>query len=55
MKPFPMQSYKELRRLIDTYNSHVEVLRFTKQEVDGTAGLILVKLLTMCLDGETWK
>jgi hypothetical protein len=55
MKPIPKQSYKELRNLIDTFSRHVEGLRFMEQEVDGTAGLIVVKLLTMCLDGETRK
>ncbi|XP_062535738.1 uncharacterized protein LOC134204943 [Armigeres subalbatus] len=55
MKAIPKQSYKELRSLIDTCSRHVEGLRFMKQEVDGTAGLIVVKLLAMCLDGETRK
>ncbi|XP_065094366.1 uncharacterized protein LOC135714877, partial [Ochlerotatus camptorhynchus] len=55
MKPIAKQSFKELRNLIDTCNRHVEGLRFMEQEVVGTAGLIVVKLLTMCLDGETRK
>ncbi|XP_062704116.1 uncharacterized protein LOC134286511 [Aedes albopictus] len=55
MKPIPKQSFKELRNLIDTCNRHVEGLRFMEQEVDGTAGLVVVKLLIMCLDGETRK
>ncbi|XP_065089200.1 uncharacterized protein LOC135710529 [Ochlerotatus camptorhynchus] len=55
MKPITKQSFKELRNLIDTCNRHVEGLRFMEQEVVGTAGLIVVKLLTMCLDGETRK
>ncbi|XP_062538373.1 uncharacterized protein LOC134206662 [Armigeres subalbatus] len=56
MKANPKQSYKDLRSLIDTCSRHVEGLRFMKQEVDGTAGLIVVKLLEiMCLDGETRK
>ncbi|XP_062533633.1 uncharacterized protein LOC134202631 [Armigeres subalbatus] len=55
MKAIPKQSYKDLRSLIDTCSRHVEGLRFMKQEVDGTAGLIVVKLLALCLDGETRK
>ncbi|XP_062538146.1 uncharacterized protein LOC134206445 [Armigeres subalbatus] len=55
MSPIVKQSYKELRSLIDTCNRHVEGLRFMDQEVDGTAGLIVVKLLSLCLDCETRK
>ncbi|XP_055622774.1 uncharacterized protein LOC129766280 [Toxorhynchites rutilus septentrionalis] len=55
MKPISKQCWKELRNLIDNCNRHVEGLRFMEQSVDGTAGLIVVKLLTSCLDGETRK
>ncbi|XP_055622089.1 uncharacterized protein LOC129765697 [Toxorhynchites rutilus septentrionalis] len=55
MKPIYKQCWKELRNLIDNCNRHVEGLRFMEQNIDGTSGLIVVKLLTSCLDGETRK
>lgn len=55
MKPIGKCNFKELRNLLDTCNRHVEGLRYMNQPVEGTAALIVTKLLTMCLDGDTRK
>lgn len=55
MKPIVKSSFKELRNLLDTCNRHVEGLRYMDQPVEGTSALIVTKLLTMCLDGDTRK
>lgn len=55
MKKMSKESHKELRALVDTCTRHVEGLKFMKQPVKDTAGLIINKILTSCLDASIRK
>ncbi|XP_062713939.1 uncharacterized protein LOC134290759 [Aedes albopictus] len=55
MKRMNSESHKELRELVDTCTRNIEGLKFMKQPVDATAGLIVNKILVSCLDPTTRK
>ncbi|XP_062713829.1 uncharacterized protein LOC134290668 [Aedes albopictus] len=55
MKKMNRESHRELRELIDTCTRNIEGLKFMKQPVEATAGLIINKILVSCLDPATRK